>query len=299
MKLLSLILALGSICAFGAEPQRPKITGIANIAVRVNNLESVRNFYGHVLGFQEAFTLQPGLICFKVNDRQHVEIAPELKDAAEDRLIHIAFETSGARKLGSYLAVKGVRAPAKAAKDSGGNRSFTAKDPNGHMVEFVQYMPKSIHTRNSGKFPADTRSSDHILHAGIHVADRAKTGAFYRDIPGFRLMWEGGPAANPHAWISYLVLDGSDWVEYMMLEAKPNPKQLGGTHRYCLGVKDIQKPYQTVEERGYSEQKPILARDGRWRDTLYDPDFRRTEVMLRKPVQTPLHDPNIESISEK
>ena len=168
------------------------------------------------------------------------------------------------------------------------------------MVEFVQYLPGGIHMKNAGKFMAETRISDHMLHVGIYVADRAKSDAFYKDILGFRFMWEGGPANRPNAWVSYLVPEGKEWVEYMMgTDTKPTTRQLGGMHHYCVGVMDIQKPYQTVVSRGYTQaQKPILARDGRWLDNLYDPDFSRTEVMIRKPVQTPccnpLNDPYIE-----
>ena len=299
----TILLLLAVPGVFAAGPVRPKITGIANIAVKVSNLEAARNFYGHVLGYQEAFTLKQSsgadLVCYKVNDRQYVEIAPELKDANEDRLIHIAFETASARKLRDYLAAKGVEVPAKVVPDSGGNLSFTVKDPSGHMVEFVEYTAKSLQHRDLGKFLPDTRIADHILHVGIHVVDRARADAFYQRILGFRLMWEGGPPDRPSAWISYLVPDGSDWVEYMMGSATPNPRQLGGMHHYCVGVLDIQKPYQTVVERGYTKAlKPVLARDGRWLDNFYDPDLTRTEVMIRKPVQTPcctpLHDPYIE-----
>ena len=299
------LLAALLVCAdgFAAEPPRPKITGIANIAVKVGSMEAARNFYGQVLGYQEAFTLKqgagPDLVCYKVNDRQYVEIAPELQDPNQDRLIHIAFETDDAAKLRAYLAAKGVDVPARVVPDSGGSLSFTVKDPNGHTVEFIQYTSKSLQHRNLGKFLPDTRISDHILHVGIHVLDRARADAFYRDILGFRLMWEGGPPDRPSAWISYLVPDGSDWVEYMMGAPNPNPRQLGGMHHYCLGVLDIQKPYRTVVERGYTKAlKPVLARDGRWLDNFYDPDLTRTEVMIRKPVETPcctpLHDPYIE-----
>ena len=171
-------------------------------------------------------------------------------------------------------------------------------DPDGHWVEFVQYQPGSIHSRNFGKFLPDTRISDHMLHVGIHVTDRPKADAFYKDILGFRLMWEGGPEANPSAWVSYLVPDGSDWVEYMTLP-NPNPRQLGGMHHACLGVMDVQKPYETVVARGYTPPgKPVLARDGRWLANFYNPDFTRTEIMIRKPVQKPccteLRDPYIE-----
>ena len=141
----------------------------------------------------------------------------------------------------------------------------------------------------------DTRLSDHILHVGIHVTDRAKSDGFYKDILGFRLMWEGGPEANPKAWISYMTTNGSDWVEYMTT-ANPNPRQLAGMHHVCLEVTDIQKPYERALARGYKPPaRPLVARDGRWLENFFDPDGTRTELMIRKPVEKPcctvLHDP--------
>ncbi|HLJ15026.1 MAG TPA: CehA/McbA family metallohydrolase, partial [Bryobacteraceae bacterium] len=289
--------------SLAAAPDRPAITGIADIAFKVSNLDAARDFYGHVLGYEE-FSVSPGrtegspeVIYYKVNDRQYIEISPGLKDQTEDRLIHIGFETESAQRLRDYLASRGVNVPAKVTEDVCGNLSFTVKDPGGHAVEFIQYLPDSIQGRNSGNFMPDTRLSDHILHVGIHVTNTPNADRFYEDILGFRLLWEGGPQANPKAWISYLVPDGSDWVEYMT-SANPNPKQLGGMHHVCLQVTDIQTPYETALARGYTPpNRPLVARDGRWLENFYDPDGTRTELMIRKPVEMPccteLHDPYI------
>src|ERR1039458_9052794 len=103
------------------------------------------------------------LACFKLNAHQYVEVSPTLKDESEDRLIRIGFETNDARKLRDYLAAKGVQVPARIDKDANGNPSFVVKDPDGHSVEFVQYMPESIHSRNFGKHLSGTRVSDHML----------------------------------------------------------------------------------------------------------------------------------------
>jgi lactoylglutathione lyase len=170
------------------------------------------------------------------------------------------------------------------------------KDPEGHTVEFVQYLPNSIHSRNSGNFLPETRLSGHILHVGIHV-DPAKADPFYKDILGFRLLWTGGPDNNHTAYISYLVPNGSDWVEYMTTP-NPNPKQLGSMHHVALEVMDIQKPYELAVIRGYTPPThPIVGRDGRWLSNYYDPDGSRTEFMIRRPVEKPccseLHDPFI------
>ena len=298
------VLCSGS-AALADEPQRPAITGIANIAFRVSDLEAARNYYGHVLGYEEAFSLSPkraegppDVIHFKVNDRQYIEVSPGLNDQTQDRLIHIGFETSDARRLRDYLARRGVDAPAEVTKDMCGNLSFQVKDPDGHTVEFVQYLPESIHSRNFGNFMPETRLSNHILHVGIQVTNQVLDNHFYVDILGFRRMWAGGPPGNPGAWISYLVADGSDWLEYMTT-ATQNARTVAGMNHVGLEVAEIQKPYQTVLARGYTPpDKPAVARDGRWLVNYYDPDGTRTELMIRKPVETPccakLNDPHIQ-----
>lgn len=48
-----------------------------------------------------------------------------------------------------------------------GNLSFTVKDPDGHAVQFVQYLPDSIQSRSSGNSMPNSRRSDHILHVGF------------------------------------------------------------------------------------------------------------------------------------
>ena len=126
--------------AFAAD--RPPIVGIANFVVKTDNLEEVRKFYTGVLGYDEVFRhRRPGVTAdiavFKVNDRQYIEVAQVLANAADDKLIQIGFETTDARKLLAYLAGKGVAVPAKMAKDGDGNYSFTVKDPEGHTMALI------------------------------------------------------------------------------------------------------------------------------------------------------------------
>jgi lactoylglutathione lyase len=293
---------LVTVCALQvAAAERPRIVGIANIAVKVDNLEEARKFYKGVVGMDEAFATKdpevPGeLVCFKVNDRQYVEVSPTLK-GDEDRLIRIGFETADARKLRDYLASKGVKVPAKVDKDANGNRSFVVKDPDGYSVQFVQYMPGSLHSRNFGKHLSTARVSDHMLHVGLRIVDPAKSDAFWKDILGFRLQWKGGPTDNKFEWISMMVPDGHDWLEYMVREATPTPRQLGVLNHYALESMDLKKVYQSVVERGYKPpNEPNIARDGRWLLQLYDKNFTRTEMMIRKPVQTPCCSPNMDDI---
>jgi lactoylglutathione lyase len=287
------LLALASaLVASGAD--RPPIVGVAHIGLKTSDLAAARNFYGHDLGFLEAFTLDKptgGLMLtyFKVNDHQYIEVYPELKDAAEDRLSHIAFETTDARKLRDYLAAHGVKVPDQLKPGLDGNLSMMVTDPDGHNVEFVQYLPGSLHSRNFGKFLPETRISGHIIHVGVTVKDRAAANKFYKDILGFIETWYGGMTDDRADWIDMRVPDGTDWLEYMCNNPNPSPKTLGVMHHLALGVPSVDAAYKKLLDRGVDMkgQKPKIGRDGKWQLNLYDPDLTRSELMEPKPVEKP------------
>lgn len=280
--------------------ERPAIIGIANFVVKTDDLEEVRRFYTGVLGYQEVFKhRRPGvpadLTAFKVNDHQYIEVAQTLTNESDDKLIQIGFETKDARKLRDYLAEKGVAVPAKVGKDLDGNYSFLVKDPEGHAVEFVEYVNGSIHSKNFGKALSDRRISDHMLHVGVHVKNPDAQDKFYKDILGFRFQWKGGPQDDRIDWLSYMVPDGNNWIEYMISRDTPSPQQLGVWHHVCVGTLDIQSLYKTVVSRGYTPRRePNIARDGRWLLQLYDKHNTRTEVMIRKPVEKPCCSENLD-----
>jgi len=301
---LLICLAVGTAASIHAA-DRPKIVGLANFAVRVSNLEAARKFYSGVVGLDEAFTIKdPGvgnLTVFKINDHQYVEVSPTLK-GDEDRMIHFGFETTDARAMRDYLAGKGIAVPAKVDNDANGNRTFSVKDPDGYTVQFVQYMPGSVHSRDFGKHLSPNRISEKMIHVGFRVMDPAKSDAFYKDVLGFRLLWKGGPASrqpDDPAWISMMVTDGFDWVEYMNSPGEQTPKQLGVLNHYALDTKNMDKVYDTVVARGYTPPaKPGVQVDGRMLLQLYDDNFTRTEMMIRKPVRTPCCSPNLDDDKE-
>src|SRR5262252_6446967 len=166
--LITMLCLLGSVAAQSAAPVRPKIVGVAHIGLRTDDLAAARKFYSGLLGYEEPFMLNKRdgsgmlLTCFKVNDHQYIEVFPELTDPKQDRLSHISFETDNAEQLRAYMASKGVKVPEKLDPMGDGNRGFEVTDPDGHTVEFIQYMPGSLHSKNFGKYLAPTRVSDHI-----------------------------------------------------------------------------------------------------------------------------------------
>jgi catechol 2,3-dioxygenase-like lactoylglutathione lyase family enzyme len=287
--------------AIPAAAERPAIVGIANFVIKTNNIEDARKFYTGVLGYEEVFTHQrPGvsadIVVFKVNDRQYIEVTQALANASDDKLIQIGFETRDARKLRDYIEERGVATPPKVGRDGDGNLSFVVKDPEGHNVEFVEYLKGSKHSKNFGKSLSADRISDHIIHVGVHAKDAAAQDRFYKNVLGFRLQWKGGPQDDRIDWISLMVPDGNNWIEYMMWrDAPPDAKQLGVWHHVCVGTLDIQSVYKTVQERGYKPpREPRIGRDGRWLLQLFDKNDTRVEVMVRKPVERPCCSENLD-----
>jgi catechol 2,3-dioxygenase-like lactoylglutathione lyase family enzyme len=285
-------LLLAALLAQAAAPiERPPIVGVAHIALETDDLAAARKFYGTGLGFEEPFKLDNAAF-FKVNDHQYIKLSPDLKSAIQDRLSHIAFETTDVRKLRAYLASRGVTVPPDLKPDPDGNLTMMLEDPDGHHVEFVQYMPGSLLSRNFGKFLPASRVSTRIIHVGVTVKDQAAADRFYKDILGFKMTWYGGKTDTVADWVDMRVPEGTDWLEYMLNVHNPTPKQLGVMHHLALGVPDIQAGYRTVLERGIKPpQPPKIGRDGKWQLNLYDPNFTRAELMEPKPVEKPCCSP--------
>jgi catechol 2,3-dioxygenase-like lactoylglutathione lyase family enzyme len=277
-------------------PKRPPIVGVAHIGLRTDDIAAARKFYGGVLGFQEPFSLDKlpedgtGLLLtyFKINDHQYIEVFPELKDPKQDRLSHISFETTDIDALHSYLKSRGVKVPDKLEPMQDGNRGFDVTDPDGHDVEFIQYMPGSIHSRNFGKFLPSSRISQRMIHVGVVVKDRAAADRFYRDILGFQDIWHGGMKDDTTDWVDMRVPEGTDWLEYMLNVENPDPKELGVMHHLALAVPSVNGSYQQLLKKNFKpEEKPQIGRDGKWQLNLYDPNYTRVELMEPKPVQKP------------
>jgi catechol 2,3-dioxygenase-like lactoylglutathione lyase family enzyme len=288
----------GAILVAHSEPaKRPPIVGLAHVGLFVGDLEKAEQFYGHELGYDHFSLDKPagGLMLnyYKVNDHQYIEIYPGLKGDEQDRLSHVAFETTDARQLRDYLEAKGVKVPAALKPGLDQNLSFMVDDPEGRKIEFVQYMPGSIHEVRFGKLMPGTRISDHMIHAGFIVHDREAEDRFYKDVLGFTVMWYGGMKDDEVRWVDMRVPDGDDWLEYMLnVSNPPSVKSRGVNNHIALGVKDIQDAFKKVGERVPAlGEKPKIGRDGKWQLNLYDPDLTRVELMEFKPVQTPCCSP--------
>src|SRR6516225_1367834 len=153
------------------EVKRPRILGIAHMAVFVSDLQKARAFYKDFLGYEEPYTLKRDdgserIAFIKINEDQYLELFAE-PVKKEGHLNHISIQTDSAEGMRKYLAAQGVKVPDKVGKGKIGNSNFNIIDPDGHTVEIVQYEPESWTRRQQGKYLPDTRISTRMPHIGI------------------------------------------------------------------------------------------------------------------------------------
>jgi catechol 2,3-dioxygenase-like lactoylglutathione lyase family enzyme len=272
----------------GQEPARPRILGVAHIAVFAKDYEKSKAFYRDFLGLEEPYSLAkpdgtPAMTFFKINERQYVELFPEAAPGA-DRLSHISIETDNAEAMRQYLASRGVTVPKTVPKGRIGNSNFNVKDPDGHTVEIVQYEREGWTVRERGKHLPGGRVSNHMMHVGIVVTALEPAMQFYRDILGFSEIWRGSSSGTVLSWVNLKVPDGDDYIEFMLYKDAPAPELRGTAHHLALEVSGAAASVAALEAKPYRKQytRTIEVRTGVNRKrqvNLYDPDGTRTELM--------------------
>ena len=194
-------------CTFAqpAPASRPTITGISHLVLFADDFPKSERFYVELHGWGQVppAGAKPG-VRFYANHSQYVELAAPPKAGLADRLDLVAFSTSDADELRKYLGANGVAVPKAVTVEADGSRSFVAHDPEGNKVGFTQ----------DGKHPlaepasASKSVSNHIMHAGYVVRNRAALDHFYKDLLGFHLYWQGG---NPDTRVDWVMMQVPEW----------------------------------------------------------------------------------------
>ncbi|HMI20881.1 MAG TPA: VOC family protein [Sphingomonas sp.] len=294
--MMRLTLGLALACALTAaaaqaEPARPPITGISHIAVYTADVTASDDYYGRILGARKAPDPEDAHgVRYYFSPQQFVEVLPLGPNPGLSRLAHVAWNTTDAAGLRTYLIAHGQPGVSALRKAADGGLWFETQDPEGNGVQFVQ--PAS----------ADARAepgaiSGRIIHVGYMVRSRAAEDKFYRDLLGFRPYWHGAMKAGSTDWISQQVPDGHDWLEYMMVgDGSTTPldrvdaRELGVLNHFSLGVPNMEVAVTTLisgNRQSPRHDGPSMGLDGKWQANLYDPDGTRAELMEFKPVTKP------------
>ena len=295
---LTMMFLAAGVSAQQRPQQRPKITSISSLSIFATDEAKTESFFVHDLGALKGPDPQnPAGSRYYFNATQFIEVLPlPAADAASvNRLDHVGFNTTNTEDMRRYLGAHAVAVPAAVTSASDGSQYFEVKDPEGNRVQFVQ-PPK-----HPGSVPANPLS-EHVIHVGYIVHDATAEDAFYREVLGFRPYWHGGMKEGTTDWVSQQVPDGTDWIEYMMVESPEKTgipptmtqERVGVLDHFALGVQNMEKSVDLLYEgdRLTAKHSPAqIGRDGKWQFNMYAPDGTRVELMEFQPSVKPCCSP--------
>ncbi len=165
------IAVLGLFSVQNARAQSTDLTGIAHVALRVNDLQKSQAFY-KTLGYEEAFSFtdngKVSVSYVKVNDRQFIELIPRSNDSQPGGILHTCFEVADIEALHKAYVERGLQ-PTEPKKARAGNLLFVMHGPDNQLLEYTQYMPDSLHSQSRGKHLLPNRVSTHMVEATTPV----------------------------------------------------------------------------------------------------------------------------------
>ena len=237
-----LIAVLGILSTAVAYGQSTDLTGIAHIALRVNDLEKSREFY-KTLGFEQAFEFtdagKVSVAYIKVNDRQFIELIPRTSDSQPGGILHTCFEVADIESLHKAYVERGLQ-PTEPSKGRAGNLLFTMHGPDDQLLEYTQYMPESLHSLARGKHLGD-RVSTHMLEATTAIKDLAAEHKYYVAKLGFK-------SASSDGNEMYVAGNSGDKVELQAETATSKP-------RVVFAVANVGHAAHDLGGRGFKVQK--------------------------------------------
>jgi catechol 2,3-dioxygenase-like lactoylglutathione lyase family enzyme len=280
-----------------AAAARAQITGVSHIAVYAADPARTERFYVHDLGAIKGDDPEnPKGVRYYFAPTQFVEVLPIPSGSASiNRLDHVAFTTTDAQALRNFLATQKITVPRKVERGGDGSRWFDVIDPEGNRIEFMQ-SPANI-----PDVPVNSLSN-HIIHVGFIVHNRALEDSFFRAVLGFRPYWFGGMKDDTPTWVSQQVPDGTDWLEYMIvgtpdgrgIPSTMSRADLGVLDHFSLGVRDARAAYTLLwnaDRLAGQSNTPKIGRDAKWQLNLLDPDGTRAEIMELHAIGTPCCSP--------
>jgi catechol 2,3-dioxygenase-like lactoylglutathione lyase family enzyme len=245
----------------------PSLAGIAHIALRVHSLAGSVAFYQR-LGFVKAFELsrngQAYEAFIKINDRQFIELYPTDAKNPQPGFLHVCFVGDNLYAVHDFYVLQGL-SPKPVRTAGAGNLLFTMPGPETPQgpqnMEYTQYMPGSLHSKDFGKNLSGTPDStldpnldathkpNELVSVTLQVADLAAAKAFYVQKLGFQN--DGMKRSN-----AVLLIPGGSGQEIDL--AKLEPEDQRATFRLA------------VSRPGATEPAPAELQVHT--DLLFDPD---------------------------
>lgn len=267
-----------------AAPLPPRVLGLSHVAVKATDYEGSVAFYRDFLGFAEQgrlFDLKNGrrqLVFLKISDTQSIEVfdAANVTQVAGN-LYQIALQIEDAEAMRLHLLKHGFKMPPKVPRGQMLNANFMVRDPNGYIIEFVQYLPEGRMFMDRGKFLSATRISDRLVAAGVATARLPETLRFYGDILGFAQNPTTAATSPVDQRLQLPVGANGDYVEVLVAPKDDTPF-------FRFEVRDLDRAKAQLERSPYFSTygRPVVIETGSSRRrviSLRDPEGIRVELV--------------------
>lgn len=230
------------------------------------------------------------LVYLKISDTQTIEVfdAANVTQVA-GQLYQIALQLEDAEALRVHLARRGFRMPPAVGRGQMKNANFTTRDPNGYIIEVVQYLPEGRMVLDRGKFLSDQRISNHLIAAGVATTKLSETLTFYREILGFEERPAGSTGVSGSRHQRLGIPGSTDYVEVTVAPEDQTPY-------FCLEVPDLDAAKTTLARRApdmhYDRSLDITRLEtGQRVLDVYDPDGMRIRLIEGGSAGKPLFSP--------
>ncbi len=217
-RLATLLLATLLTPALAQQPPAPSpnLAGIAHVALRVHSLPASIAFY-EKLGFIKAFDLsRDGKVYeafIKINDRQFIELYPADEKNPQIGFLHLCFEGADLPSVHDFYVAQGLT-PNAVRTAGAGNLLFTMPGPatpqGPQNLEYTQYMPGSLHSKDFGQHLGPTRIATALTMVTIASDDPTAATDFYLTKLRFKHHAKGRlalPGPQAHGSISVVPSD--------------------------------------------------------------------------------------------
>jgi catechol 2,3-dioxygenase-like lactoylglutathione lyase family enzyme len=176
----------------------PNLAGIAHVALRVHSLDASVAFY-EKLGFVSAFSLSKDGSVYesfiKINDHQFIELYPATPHDPQIGFLHLCFEGNDLQSVHDFYVARGL-SPKDVRTAGAGHLLFTMSGPitptGPQNIEYTQYMPGSLHSKDFGQHLGANRISTQLVSVAIATADPAAARTLYIDKLHFAPLAFGG-----------------------------------------------------------------------------------------------------------
>jgi catechol 2,3-dioxygenase-like lactoylglutathione lyase family enzyme len=175
----------------------------------------------------------------KINDRQFIELYPRTVDSQPLGMMHICFETADIEALRNEYLKRNLE-PTAVNKARAGNLLFSIHDPEGQMLEYLQYLPGSLHFEDRGHHLGARRISQRPASGGGECPGRGRgAGVLHVSKLAFE---DRGDASAPRLRIPG---DSREEVELQAASGQARP-------RIVFAVPDVARATEELRRRGFT-----------------------------------------------